>query len=871
MTTKAFLLCHLLTLPFCASASDNLVKAEAALQAGQYADAQTFFELALKNPTLEARAAVGLIATLTETGGYEKAEEIARKTRKKFASNPDIKASLANILQLTGKYKEARQLYQEIVSRYPSHLPARLALGKLLWNWGEKEAARKTLSFMISHYRSQNDLSAKEVSMVAEACIYLERFRDANRLFNEATQADPGLWQAFVSWGNLMLSKYNIGDARGIFEDALQSNPNSTAANLGLAQTLQFTKLEFVQIEKALAINPDFIEAYNYLAELAIVRGHFEEAQKHLDKALSINPASLPSKTWRAVGLYLNDNLKEFQKEEQQILAINPNHAELYYHLAGQLAKRYLFMESTDFYKKAIALDAEHWPSYAGLGTSLSRLGREDESKEYLEKAFAKDPFNKHVGNLLRLFDDYPKYQTTKTQYLTIRMHKDDAPTLNSYAAALADESFAHLLNLYKIRTDQQVLLEIFPTHDDFAVRCFGLPGAEAFLGICFGNVVAMDSPRARAKGGFVWGETLWHELVHVTHLRLTGNRIPRWFAEGIAVYETSASKPFWGMNLDLPFILAMQNDKLLPLKELDSGFNRNPGQVSISYFQSSLIVEYIIENYGRAKLYEMFPLFRSKLKTPAVIKEVFGRDVDLFDQDFQRYVTKKYRLNEVDFTYEHKSVQADEKAMAANLKKAVEKNPTNPFLNFRYGLYCKKTGEYETAIAYLTKAKTLFPQFVSSGQNPYEILAGIYLEQKQKRKAYMELKQLTELSAKNIETLKKLAALALEVDKPNDAVNALRKALYIDVFDSEIHSKLAKAYLATNQTEKAIFELQTNLQTEPPDLAAAYCDLAGACMQAGQISEAKKNALMALEIAPGYERAQEILLESIERATKNL
>ena len=96
-------------------------------------------------------------------------------------------------------------------------------------------------------------------------------------------------------------------------------------------------------------------------------------------------------------------------------------------------------------------------------------------------------------------------------------------------------------------------------------------------------------------------------------------------------------------------------------------------------------------------------------------------------------------------------------------------------------------------------------------------------------------------------------------------AIAALRKAIYITPFDSGIHQKLAQAYLSKKQYDDAIDELQVTLLTEPQDLAGAHCDLANAYLQAGRKAEAKNAALAALEIAPNYDRAQEILLASIE------
>jgi Tfp pilus assembly protein PilF len=50
-----------------------------------------------------------------------------------------------------------------------------------------------------------------------------------------------------------------------------------------------------------------------------------------------------------------------------------------------------------------------------------------------------------------------------------------------------------------------------------------------------------------------------------------------------------------------------------------------------------------------------------------------------------------------------------------------------------------------------------------------------------------------------------------------------------------------------------------------PVDRVAAHCDLAESYLLAGQRDAAKRQALAALEIAPTYERAQELLLKLVE------
>ena len=59
--------------------------------------------------------------------------------------------------------------------------------------------------------------------------------------------------------------------------------------------------------------------------------------------------------------------------------------------------------------------------------------------------------------------------------------------------------------------------------------------------------------------------------------------------------------------------------------------------------------------------------------------------------------------------------------------------------------------------------------------------------------------------------------------------------------------------------------EFKVALLTGAQDQASAHCDLGESYLLAGRTAEAKKEALAALEIAPSFERAQDLLLRAVE------
>ena len=145
--------------------------------------------------------------------------------------------------------------------------------------------------------------------------------------------------------------------------------------------------------------------------------------------------------------------------------------------------------------------------------------------------------------NSLRLLDSYKNFVTYKENGTILRLRKSEAELLHPYFEAELQRIIATYDKKYKMKLTGPVQVEVYPDHEDFAVRTMGMPGLGA-LGVTFGQVVAMDSPSARKPGDFNWGSTLWHEMSHVYILSATNRRVPRWFTEGLAVHEETQVSP---------------------------------------------------------------------------------------------------------------------------------------------------------------------------------------------------------------------------------------------------------------------------------------------------------------------------------------
>ncbi|TDI18252.1 MAG: tetratricopeptide repeat protein, partial [Acidobacteria bacterium] len=570
-----------------------------------------------------------------------------------------------------------------------------------------------------------------------------------------------------------------------------------------------------------------------------------------------------------------------FEKLQQRVLKINPNDGDLFETLGDLANRKRLLEEAAEFYREALQRNPRQESARASLGIALLRLGKEEEGKRILEVAYANDPFNIWTVNTLRLLDSFDRFVRFETPHFRMKLHEKEAVALKPYVAELAERSLKTLEQKYNHQVSGKYVFEMYPDHEDFAVRTMGLPGLGA-LGATFGRIVAMDSPSARPRGEFHWGSTLWHELAHVVTLSLSNGKVPRWFTEGISMMEERQAGEGWGDYLNVGFVQAYKDDLLLPLKDLNSGFERpESGQaLTIAYFQAGWICEFLVSGYGFESIAAMLEAFGQGLSTEEVFQQVLGASVEEIDGQFRQKMeeTLKPLLSKLEAP-EHFSLvhlfpggvgqegegEAGLETDLDTLLQAWQAAPENYFLNLRLGTQLKTAGRQQEAIPYLEKALEILPTQAARG-SPYDILTQIYEETGQVDKL-VEVRQRWWRAAPLFpENAHRIASLLSDRDQPQEAAKYLEEVMYVDPLQPETHQKLGDLYLQFSETEKAVREYTVFLSLSPVDGAAAHYRLAQALFESGDRQGARNHVLLSLEIAPAYPEAQKLLLKLVRQ-----
>jgi cellulose synthase operon protein C len=791
------------------------------------------------------------LQTLIDTGRYTEAEAAARKSQSHH--------QLAEILALTGRYIEAIAECEQAAknANQKEALASDLRRAELLELTGKEKEARSIYESFVKYYTDKNPQTAFELTLIARALVHLERFQDANDMYRSAIEADSDYLEAHLSAGELFTKKYNYSDAAEFLSDALKLNPNSARAYLDIALNKRFEGGDELNsaLNRALEINPNYVEAIALKAALALEGGQFDIASTEIEKALKINPRSLEVHSLRAAMYYLQD--REFEPEVSATLAIGPRYGDIYNTLAHYATITRRTEQAAQFSRRAIELSPRSWDAHLSLGMSLLRLGQMESGRAAVEKAFKGDPFNVWAKNTLDLLDSMESYRETKRGPFVIKASAQESDVLSPYAANLLEEAAAKLTAKYRFTPKGPIIVEIFQNHEDFAVRALGIPGLGA-LGVCFGPVIAQDSPSAREAGEFNWGSTLWHEFTHVITLQMTDYRIPRWFSEGLSVYEERRARPGWGDDWNAMLVRSFVTGRWFKIADLDAAFQRprTLQDLPIAYFEASQICEFIAERYGFDAILNMLALYRDKARTPDILRQALKLSEADFDREFNAYVESKVRPL-------HQALSGESNLIASLSKEDVLKQlelRETFALHIRAAELFAADGDRATAVTHYNRALELFPYFTGKG-NPYESLSKLLEQKGDPAQAATVLDKLVSKDENNLEALKTVARLRAALGQRQQALDALVASFYISPFDYKLHTQAGELGVELKNYPQALAEFQAALALQPPNVAEANYNVASAYYALGRQPEAKRAVLRALEAAPRYEKAQELLL----------
>jgi cellulose synthase operon protein C len=829
--------------------------AQAMYQRGEYAQAIAAAEAALRRDSTSASNAFVLARALTDVG--RPAEAVQRLTR--WHSHALVAPAIAAAMEALGRTGEIEPLLVS-AQRGPDSLRARVELIRVQAERGGNADASARLERLVRDVtarggpRTASEFQAMAIASHMRGRNDPQRVKDALRLYDHALALEPANTDALVGLSELFLEKYNHADARATLQKALAINPRHPRALAALARldAAEGRRATRDPLQRLLDVNPASVDAHVLRAYRLIDAELYDAAVIEARKGLVVDSTAPAPWVAIAAARWLARDTSGYRVALDRAHQRLPGSAAGEAELAEVSARNRLYTDAVRFARAGIARDSMDSRVLALLGINLLRTGDIVAGRAALDRAFALDPFDVRVKNTLDLLDSYAKARTVTTEHFDLVLEAGDADVMALYSSPLAEEAYAALTSRYGFAPTGRVRVEFFRSHADFSVRAVGLAGLGA-LGVAFGNVLAIDLPPARARGEFNWAAVLWHEFAHTITLGMTDNRVPRWVSEGLSVLEERRARREWGGGVTPALIAAYGANRLRPVSRLNDGFvhPRYGQEVILSYALSAYVFEMLEERAGIAGIRTLLQGYRQGGDSPDLMQRVYGLDPAALDAAFDTWFRAKF-AREFAAVRSEISVTADGDTiteLAGPLREALAAAAS-----------AMEQKQWPQVIQSAQRAVAMFPSYVDPGSG-YHFLAAAHAARNDSAGARAALASITARDGEAVDQNLALAAMLQAAHDSGAAITALERATLADPFDTKAQAALGQLALATGAWAPSIRARRAVLALGPSDRADAYYRLAQALAASGDTVAAKREVLRALDLAPNFEAAQDLLL----------
>ena len=227
----------------------------------------------------------------------------------------------------------------------------------------------------------------------------------------------------------------------------------------------------------------------------------------------------------------------------------------------------------------------------------------------------------------VRFDDNRYEWQGLTRGMVTVYWYKGD----DSFAGKIMDaveQALGRLAENTGAELDSPVKLYVYGSSQD--LRGSMIFPQEWTGGVAFtryGTIAIGISP-----GNLDWGSrAIAHELTHLVVHQVTINPygdLPSWLDEGLAMYAEG--------GLESEFVKLLKNARekngLISVRSLASPFSAFAEESLLAYAESHSLVEYLINNYGQAKMFDLLNTFRQGSSYDDALLSVYGFDMDGLD-----------------------------------------------------------------------------------------------------------------------------------------------------------------------------------------------------------------------------------------------
>jgi len=363
------------------------------VSAGRQAQGVTELENAVKLDSSQSTADFALVMVYFQQRQFDKALSALAEFEKKQPGNPNVHI-LKGVAYL-GKNDpaNARKSYERALAVRPASVAAAMNLVQLDLREKKTTAARKRLETILSS--NKNDLQA----MLAMAEVAAAEGKEQELLdwLDKAAKANPTAVQPRVMLARYYLGKNQSQKAISFAREAVSAQPKDLLAQetLGVMQLAAGEKENALVTFKRLAEQmPDSALAYYRLASAHAALGNFAKSRDALNKALELDPRYVEAQNALALLNLREGKLADALKISEQIQLNNPRLPVGLVLEGDVLMAQKQYIQAAKAYESALALQ-KTWAVVVKIHTAYSQAGRRKDGEAQVMRWLNENPQDK--------------------------------------------------------------------------------------------------------------------------------------------------------------------------------------------------------------------------------------------------------------------------------------------------------------------------------------------------------------------------------------------------------------------------------------------------------------------------------------------
>ena len=295
----------------------------------------------------------------------------------------------------------------------------------------------------------------------------------------------------------------------------------------------------------------------------------------------------------------------------------------------------------------------------------------------------------------------------------------------------------------------------------------------------------------------------------------------------------------------------------------------RYPEEVGFAYILGSLVSEWIESEWGFEGIRGMLLGYGEGLSHERVLDRELGLDPGAFDRQFDDWLRDRYQnaLAAAEAAIEVRDAEGANRSDPSWLEQRVQRSPQDLESRLALARILLEEERPDEAEPLLVEARDIFPENPDP-RGPNRLLADIRRDRGDVAGAREALEAHLQIVAEDYQAHVSLAELQEEQGDLAMAAESLERAVQVYPFEIPMHTKLAELYRETGEAGREVREREVILALAPVDRTGALYDLAEALYRAGELEEARLRVLDALELAPRFPEAQELLLRILAEGT---